>query len=196
MVGSTNGTTSSVCGRSHTKSQLFYIKDALSIVFLPLSIITVIQILSYRAIVNSASNFNLDEARIRTINKVRKTFVIVVIVFFVLVTPAHVYIFIMDYLIKYHTQFSLDNKDNIIRLRSIFNLVLTFNSAVNPFIYAKIHRRFVETTQNTSEVAQRSRESAQSNLELLRRSRESAQSNSEKNRERKDTMESNLENDQ
>ena len=118
------------------------IKTALLMNFLPLTAIVLTQILSYRAIKKSADQFNFDAVRIRKMKKVRKTFIRVVIVFFTLVTPASTCLIIFNYLYKFHVYFLLRHRDLITTLVKYFNLLVAVNSIVNPFIYAKIQRRF------------------------------------------------------
>ena len=135
------------CGSNESLAMYvsFTSKTALLMTFVPLTVIVTIQILSYRAITKSADQFNFDAVRIRTMHKVRSTFIKVTIAFFTLVTPASAYLMIFNYLMYIcDTSFCLQpqHRELFVKLREFFDWLLSVNSIVNPFIYAKIQRRF------------------------------------------------------
>ena len=115
--------------------------DPFMISFIPLPIIVTLHVLSYRAIVQSAERFELDTNRVRTMKKVRRTFCIVIVVFFLLTSPSQAVYFTLTFIWKFYPH--LTPKYTVLRNLDIFlNLLLSFNSCANPFIYAKLHRRF------------------------------------------------------
>ena len=114
------------------------IKNGLIIFGLPLPILIMLHIVSFRAIVHSSQQFQLDANRIRTIKRVRKTFCTIILVFFVLIVPAGTY-FVVFSCIKYIKP-SIVN-EHLYTLARFFNILVSLNSCGNPLIYSKIYRR-------------------------------------------------------
>ena len=118
------------------------IKSALLMNFIPLAVVVITQIVSYRAIKKSAEQFNFNEARVKTMKRIRKTFIRVAILFFTLVTPASTTLIFLYYTYIFHRDFFELHCELPLKLYPFFNLLLAVNSIVNPFIYAKIQKRF------------------------------------------------------
>ena len=114
--------------------------------FIPFPTIMALHIFSYRAIHTSAKQFNLDQQRIRTMKQIRKTFFTVVIVFFVLTVPTDIYYIVYGYIATFYPGIFSKNYSLFNKMGIFFTLANSFNSCANPFVYAKIHRRFPRCT--------------------------------------------------
>ena len=132
------------------------IKNLLMVSFIPFPILMALHIISYRAINHSQQQFNLDERRVQTMKKIRKTFFTVVCVFTLLTAPTVTYYMIVTYILKFKNLIFLKNETLIFQLNRFFTLLLSCSNCVNPFIYAKIHRRLqrcLQPNQQTTTIA-------------------------------------------
>ena len=127
-----------------------HIKAALFISFIPCPLMITLHILSYRKLTQSAQLFNLDTTRVRNLKKVRQTFYIVVITFFVLTVPTQIYSVTLVVMLTFYQQVLINNYKLFFDMGLYFNLLNSFNCCANPFIYAKIHRRFKPCLDNAS----------------------------------------------
>ena len=130
-------------------SSMFFvatIKNSLFVSFVPLPIILILQMLSYNAITRSARQFQWNSHRVRTIKSVRQTFSAVVAIFFFLTAPTEIFGVTIVCIWKFAPSMMppMRTYDTLARL---FNLLLSCNSCANPFIYAKIHRKFTRCLQ-------------------------------------------------
>ena len=119
------------------------ILEALMINFIPFLIIVTLHILSYRAITKSTERFHLDINRLRIMKKVRNTFFIVTIVFFLLTCPSVIYFITMVciWLLYPHME---PTGTLIFDIEHFLALLTSFNSCANPFFCSKLHRIFAK----------------------------------------------------
>ena len=101
--------------------------------FLPMIIIVTVQILSYKELQKSARQCRASSNRDRYVKKVFRTFVIIVVTFFVLATP----FCILELLVFWTGPSVVPSNANLYRS---FILLLSINSCANPLIYGRIHR--------------------------------------------------------
>ena len=118
------------------------IKDALLIGVIPLPILIMLHIATYRAIMKSSQQFQLDANRMRTLKRVRKTFFVVIITFFSLTFPPCIYFLSVHCMINFKPSMLYYKEHILVPLTRFFNILVSLNSVVNPLIYSKIHRRF------------------------------------------------------
>ena len=103
----------------------------------PLMLICIFQILTYRELQRSTHNFPPNSNRIRTMKRVLRTFIVVAAVFFCLTTP-----YCMFRLLGFWVQIiGVLSTDVISKMYRSFALLMTINSAVNPLIYGKVHKK-------------------------------------------------------
>ena len=132
--------------------ELFFavnIKNAILLSLIPCSILTTLQILSYRAIKKSSQQFPLEIHRMRTVRQVRKTFFVVVTVFLFLTVPTVIHFTTISFIQLFYPKLFRFAKDLTLlyQLARFFNLLLACNSCVNPLIYAKIQKKLTRSTQ-------------------------------------------------
>ena len=123
-------------------SFLLSIKNALLASYIPIPIIVIIQLKSYGALQTSGSQFYHDRNIIKRLKRIRKTFKIASTSFFILVAPADTFFLFVGYIISFHPQLWNSNVHLLSKLARFINLVVSLNSCVNPFIYAKVQRCF------------------------------------------------------
>ena len=116
------------------------IKSTMLNTFIPLPIILNIQMLSYRELKKSGNQLNTNVNRIRIIRRVGRSFRLVLLVFFSLMTPASVFFPSIHYLDIFKPHIFSSNILLITKLVRVFNLMVTLHSCVNAFIYGKVHR--------------------------------------------------------
>ena len=103
----------------------------------PLMLICIFQILTYRELQRSIHKFPPNSNRIRTMKRVLRTFIVVAAVFFCLTTP-----YCMFRLLGFWVQIiGVLSTDVISKMYRSFALLMTINSAVNPLIYGKVHKK-------------------------------------------------------
>ena len=121
-------------------------KNSLLISFIPLPILLALQILSYQAISKSARQFHLSNNKLRTTKQVRKTFFAIIVVFLGLTAPSEIYAVTIEALFIFK-QDMLPPTTLSEKLVLCYNLLISFNSCVNPFIYTKVHKRLLRLLQ-------------------------------------------------
>ena len=136
---------------NHWKCSLPISRDALLsmsiahymiLIVIPLIIIIGSQLLSFRELKKSTRQFGADSNRLRTLRSVLNTFVAVVVVFFALMIPSQIFSAYFQYLMIHELEYLVKNLVLYADISRYINLVLAFNSCINPLIYAKIYRRF------------------------------------------------------
>ena len=111
------------------------IKNALLISLVPLPTLITLHILSYGVIRKSTQRFNLNRNRIHTMRQVRKTFFAITISFFIVTVPAEIYVVFAYVCWNFYPDIKISSHWD-----RFFMLLLSLNSSINPFLYAKIHR--------------------------------------------------------
>ena len=119
------------------------IKNSLLSSFIPLPILITLQVATYRAIVKSARQFQVDSNRMRTMKRVRESFCIVILAFFLLTFPVSIFSITAYSILNVNPHIRSDSLNLLYQLSNFFNKLLTLNSCVNSLIYSKIHRRCV-----------------------------------------------------
>ena len=126
--------------------------------FIPIPIIILVQILSYRELTKSSNQFELGLNHIRRLKEVAKTFTKITICFFLLTTPAVVYFVLVQYIGRSHRHLLRLHHRVFSTLPRCFNILVAVNSCINPFLYSKIQRRFSRKQPNQRNVVMRMRE--------------------------------------
>ena len=133
------------------------VKDALMTSFIPIPIIILVQILSYRELTKSSNQFELGLNHIRRLKEVAKTFTKITICFFLLTTPAVVYFVLVQYIGRSHRHLLRLHHRVFSTLPRCFNILVAVNSCINPFLYSKIQRRFSRKQANQRNVVMKMR---------------------------------------
>ena len=133
-----------------------YLKNSLLISFIPLPILVALHFLSYKAILKSAQQFNMDNNRLKTMKQVRKTFFVVIVIFFCLTVPTEIQTVVVVAFWNFK-QDMLPPVTLLVKLATFFDLLHSFNSCANPFIYAKIHKKLSKIPQKIQTFARRRR---------------------------------------
>ena len=116
------------------------------VIFLPLFLIVVVQLLTYMHLTQSARRRRStvqDVARIKELNRVSGVFATIAGVFFTLTLPSSIFILIFWHYVIHDFTFVLRHRHLMNDLSGIFNILLATNSCVNPLLYAKIHKKLL-----------------------------------------------------
>ena len=127
---------------SRTLASALSIKKVVFVSIIPFPILITVHIKSYNQTMKSANNFKLNTQKIRTLKNVRKTFFMIITLFFLLTIPSSIFVIIVECIIMIKPNILPDRHQMYNIARFCVGLV-SLNSAVNPFVYAKIHRRFL-----------------------------------------------------
>ena len=147
------------------------IKNAILTSFIPSPILLVLQVLSYHAIKKSMQKFKLDFNRINTLKRLRKTFFTIVLIFIILTFPKEINCVIIQCLRRFFPH-RLPALKLIHKLRLFFTLLHSLNTCINPFIYAKIHRKFTRIPNKVHTTFKHGLKSMEENLTLRRQQEE------------------------
>ena len=110
--------------------------------FLPLTIIIFIQILSWTTLQQSMRKLKIlkNQRRSDRLKKASRTYLSIVVVFFILTLPKGIYYICFMY--WYENNIPIIYRNKIVwQLLDITQLLLVFHSCVNPLIYAKLYRQ-------------------------------------------------------
>ena len=69
--------------------------------------------------------------------KIQKTFIVIVIVFFILTLPYSISFIVTLYLVNYNIDFLIQHEKTVLFSQEIFWIMLVMNSCANPIIYGK-----------------------------------------------------------
>ena len=119
-----------------SKPSLYYY-TVLSVLqpLLPLCIIAVVQYLAYRELQRSIQQFGENNHRIRIIKQTSLTFIVVVVVFFILCVP--ISLFGLSF-------WFIEIQTPIPKKYQILFLLETCNSSANPLIYGRVERPILQ----------------------------------------------------
>ena len=132
-----------VCSPKETKPILISSIILLIVaIYVPLVLVVTLQVFSYKALLNSTSNNQIasQPARVQRIRRVNRTFLLVIITFFLMTLPIGIITPWVYYGMFFKGEKVVADKDNtFFQVASMSQLLLTANSSVNPIIYSKVH---------------------------------------------------------
>ena len=108
--------------------------------FVPMTVICVVQALTYEELNISARKFKSSSNRLCTTRQVFRTFLIVAAVFFFLTTPLCV-LELLDFWVLGEFDIKSDVKFDLYKS---FVLLMAMNSCANSLIYGRVHKRFYQ----------------------------------------------------
>ena len=133
----------SICKNEYPSPLLFYVLKNVVGLFIPLFIVGIFQILTWKTLRQSKAKkiMTRSKKRHRNLRRASLTCFLIVVAFFLLTLPNRIFEIWVMYQSIFNRQWFKMHAATLFDLWDGTNVLLVFNACINPLIYAKVHRR-------------------------------------------------------